>query len=68
MQASDAILPLLCPLPTRRPSLFTIPKAATPQHVAENAGAAKIRLTDEEIARIEIAFPVERVPQALSML
>ena len=44
------------------------PKAATPQHVAENAGAAKVRLTDEEIARIEMAFPVERVPQALPML
>ena len=67
MQAS-AFLPLLCPLLTRRPSLFTIPKAATPQHVAENAGADKVRLTDEEIARIEMAFPVERVSQALPML
>jgi diketogulonate reductase-like aldo/keto reductase len=53
---------------TRRPSLFTIPKAATPQHAAENAGAQDLRLSEEEIAGIDAAFPLKRVPQALPML
>lgn len=53
---------------TRRPSLFTIPKASTQRHAAENAAAGDLRLTDKEIARIDRAFPLERVPQALPML
>jgi len=53
---------------TRRPSLFTIPKAATPQHAAENAGAANLRLTAKEIARIDAAFPLQSAPQPLPML
>ncbi len=43
---------------TRRPSLFAIPKAADPAHVAENAAAAALRLTEAETARIDAAFPV----------
>lgn len=53
---------------TRRPSLFTIPKASTPQHAAENAGAGDLRLSDQEIDRIGKAFPLKAVPQALPML
>jgi diketogulonate reductase-like aldo/keto reductase len=53
---------------TRRPSLFTIPKGATPRHAAENAAAGDLRLTEKEIARIDRAFPLERVPQALPTL
>jgi diketogulonate reductase-like aldo/keto reductase len=41
----------------RRPSLFAIPKASHPDHVDENAGAGELRLSDEEIARIDRAFP-----------
>ena len=33
----------------RRPSVFAIPKASTPEHVAENAEAGDIRLTEAEI-------------------
>jgi diketogulonate reductase-like aldo/keto reductase len=51
----------------RRPSTFTIPKAATPEHAVENAGAGDLRLTPDEVARIDKAFPRGR-PRALPML
>lgn len=49
----------------RRPSLFAIPKAADARHVAENAAAGTLRLTTDEIARLEQAFPRGRKPRAL---
>jgi diketogulonate reductase-like aldo/keto reductase len=52
----------------RRPSLFTIPKASDPQHAAENAGAGKLPLTEEEIARIDAAFPRGPRPRGLPTL
>jgi diketogulonate reductase-like aldo/keto reductase len=42
----------------RRPSLFTIPKASSPEHAEENAGAGDLRLSEVELARIDEAFPV----------
>ena len=42
----------------RRPSLFTIPKASSPEHAAENAGAGELRLTEAELALIDAAFPL----------
>jgi diketogulonate reductase-like aldo/keto reductase len=45
---------------TRRPSLFAIPKASQVPHIEENGGAAALRLTVDEIARIETAFPAAR--------
>lgn len=44
---------------TRHPITFTIPKASRVAHVEDNAGADSLRLTDEEIARIDAAFPLE---------
>jgi diketogulonate reductase-like aldo/keto reductase len=41
----------------RRPSLFAIPKASSPAHVEENAGAGDLLLTEAELARIDEAFP-----------
>lgn len=41
----------------REPSLFAIPKAGRADHVAENAGAGGLELTEAEIARIDAAFP-----------
>ncbi len=41
----------------RHPQTFTIPKAAQIAHVEENAGAGELSLTDEEIRRIDAAFP-----------
>ena len=52
----------------RRPSLFVIPKASRPGHVAENAGAGDLRLTEAEAARIDAAFPRGPRPRELPML
>jgi diketogulonate reductase-like aldo/keto reductase len=41
---------------TRRPSLFTIPKASQPDHVRENAAALDFALTREDVAAIDAAF------------
>jgi diketogulonate reductase-like aldo/keto reductase len=38
---------------TRRPALFTIPKATDPAHVRENAGALNFTLTREELRAID---------------
>jgi diketogulonate reductase-like aldo/keto reductase len=53
---------------TRRPPLFAIPKAASVKHIAENAGAAQLRLTEADIERIEAAFPLGLRPGSLPML
>ncbi len=42
----------------RRPGLFTIPKASKPEHAAENAAAACLRLSAGNVAKIERAFPL----------
>ncbi|HEY3777552.1 MAG TPA: aldo/keto reductase [Rhizomicrobium sp.] len=42
---------------TRYPSVFVIPKAASPAHVEENAAAGALHLTESEIGRIDQAFP-----------
>jgi diketogulonate reductase-like aldo/keto reductase len=41
---------------TRRPSLFTIPKASRPEHVRDNAAALDVTLTPEDVAAIDAAF------------
>jgi len=53
---------------TREPHVFTIPKASTPEHVRDNAGAADFTLADADIAEIDRAFPAPRrgVPLATS--
>jgi diketogulonate reductase-like aldo/keto reductase len=53
---------------TRLPSLFTIPKASNADHAAENAGAGDLRLTGDELARIDEAFPLGPVPRVLPTL
>jgi diketogulonate reductase-like aldo/keto reductase len=52
----------------RRPSLFTIPKAASAQHAVENAGAGDLLLTAAEVAQIEAAFPLGAHARGLPML
>ena len=52
----------------RRPWLFAIPKASSPDHAAENAGAGDLRLTDAELARIDEAFPRGPRPRELPMI
>lgn len=50
------ILAFLC----RDETVFTIPKAARTDHVAENAAAGDLRLDAEDVAAIERAFPARR--------
>ncbi len=50
---------------TRLPSVFAIPKAARAAHVFDNAAAGKLPLRDDELARIERAFP--RGPRGLGV-
>jgi diketogulonate reductase-like aldo/keto reductase len=52
----------------RRPPLFTIPKASNPDHTTENAGAGDLRLSEDEIARVDQAFPLDRRARALPTL
>jgi diketogulonate reductase-like aldo/keto reductase len=52
----------------RHPPLFTIPKASSRAHVEENAGAGTLRLTDDDIARIDAAFPLGKRPRDLPTL
>jgi diketogulonate reductase-like aldo/keto reductase len=52
---------------TRRPSLFTIPKASNAAHIEENAGAGDLHLSESELERIGHAFPRGR-SRSLPML
>ncbi|MDE2581778.1 MAG: aldo/keto reductase [Rhodospirillales bacterium] len=47
---------------------ISIPKAATAEHVAQNAAAAALRLTAADLAEIDAAHPPPRRKQALGML
>jgi len=53
---------------TREAELFAIPKASTPDHVAENAAAGRLTLTGDEIALLDRAFPRGPKPRSLPML
>ena len=53
---------------TRRPSLLAIPKAATPDHAADNAAAGDLTLSDDEISALDKAFPRGPRPRGLPML
>ena len=52
----------------RDPAVFAIPKAANPQHASENAGAAGLVLSNEEIDLIDRAFPRGPRPRTLPTL
>lgn len=49
----------------RHPEAFVIPKASSIAHVADNAGAAGVDLSDAELARIDAAFPRGRPRRGL---
>lgn len=53
---------------TRRPSVFAIPKAASADHVADNAAAARLLLSEAEIALIDKTFPRGREKAHLPMI
>jgi diketogulonate reductase-like aldo/keto reductase len=52
----------------RRSSVFVIPKASAPEHVQENAQAGDLVLSDDELRRIDEAFPLGRRPRVLPTL
>jgi diketogulonate reductase-like aldo/keto reductase len=52
----------------RQELLTAIPKAATPSHVRENRGALDIRLSERDLAELDLAFPPPDGPQPLEML
>lgn len=52
----------------RQRPLFAIPKTSDPDRAAENAAAGDLRLTAEEIVRIDAAFPIGARPEELPAL
>ncbi len=52
----------------RKDGVFTIPKAATPAHVRENRAALDLRLTEEDYAELDGAFPPPQEPRPLELL
>lgn len=53
---------------TREDGLFAIPKASSPAHACDNAGAGDLRLSEAEIARLDAAFPLGPQPSFLPMI
>ena len=47
---------------------FLIPKASSPDHAADNAGAGDLILDDAALDRIDAAFPLGRKPRSLPMI
>ena len=52
----------------RRPGVISIPKASDPAHVAENAAAADMRLTEADVSELDAAFPPPRRKARLETL
>ena len=52
----------------RRPSLFAIPKASREPHMRDNAAAASLKLSAEELARLDAAFPLGPEPDELPVI
>ena len=53
---------------TRQASVFAIPKTASQEHAADNAAAANLTLSENEIAALDKAFPRGPKPRGLPML
>jgi diketogulonate reductase-like aldo/keto reductase len=52
----------------RQDGVIAIPKAGTVAHVQENFGALNIKLTEEDLAELDEAFPPPEGPQPLEVL
>jgi diketogulonate reductase-like aldo/keto reductase len=52
----------------REDGIIAIPKAGTEEHVRENRSAAGLRLTEEDLAALDRAFPPPRGPRPLETL
>ncbi|MGY2986831.1 diketogulonate reductase-like aldo/keto reductase [Bradyrhizobium sp. USDA 4508] len=53
---------------TRLPSVLAIPKASNAEHAAENAAAGTLKLSGDELAALDAAFPRGPKPRSLPML
>jgi diketogulonate reductase-like aldo/keto reductase len=51
----------------RDPDVIVIPKASTPEHVAENRAALNYKLTNDDLADLDRAFPPPKKKQPLAM-
>jgi diketogulonate reductase-like aldo/keto reductase len=51
-----------------RDGVVVIPKASNPAHVRENRAALDLKLTEEDLAELDRAFPPPRRKTALAML
>jgi diketogulonate reductase-like aldo/keto reductase len=52
----------------RHDRVNTIPKAADPQYTRQNHGALAVRLTPEDFAELDRAFPPPDGPTPLEMI
>lgn len=52
----------------RDPLVIAIPKAGDPEHVRENRAALDLRLTDQDLAALDLAFPPPSRKQPLELL
>ena len=52
----------------RHGDVIAIPRAGNPHHVEENRGALDLRLTEEDLAALDRAFPPPSGPQPLEMI
>ena len=52
----------------RQDGMMVIPKASRPEHVRENRGAVDVKLSADDLAALDRAFPPPKVPTALGML
>lgn len=52
----------------RLPGIISIPKSASQEHVRSNAAAARLVLSEADLAEIDAAFPPPKRKQALEML
>ena len=52
----------------RRPGVISIPKAADPVHVRENAAAALLKLSEEDHVALDTAFPPPQRKRPLAIL
>src|SRR5438132_2380710 len=52
----------------RHESVIAIPKSGDPDHVLENRAALDLRLTSDDMAWLDLAFPPPTGPQPLEML
>ena len=52
----------------RQDGMMVIPKATSGEHVRENLGALDLKLTDDDLAALDRAFPPPKGKTALGML